>query len=164
MLGNVNSNQNKQNAVLGDEADTIVFGENLAKACKGTGIIFLNGDLGMGKTTTCRGVLNALGHHGRVKSPTYTLVEPYELKAGMVYHFDLYRLGDPEELEFMGIRDYLDEQALVIIEWPDKGKGILPEADIDVFYDVEGMGRRVRWEGNTEHGKAIAERLANSLS
>lgn len=154
----------RQSAVLHNEADTIAFGGLLAKASQGAGVIFLNGDLGMGKTTMCRGVLGALGHSGRVKSPTYTLVEPYELTTGMVYHFDLYRLGDPEELEFMGIRDYLDESALVIIEWPDKGKGILPDADIEVSFDMQDMGRIVRWKGNTTHGKSIAMRLTESLS
>lgn len=164
MLSHVNLGKSRQNAVLEGEVDTIAFGGLLANACEGAGVIFLNGDLGMGKTTMCRGVLNSLGHQGRVKSPTYTLVEPYELAAGMVYHFDLYRLGDPEELEFMGIRDYLDEQALVIIEWPEKGKGILPEPDVEVSFEVEGVGRVVRWKGNTEHGKAIAMRLTESLS
>ncbi|UZE97998.1 tRNA (adenosine(37)-N6)-threonylcarbamoyltransferase complex ATPase subunit type 1 TsaE [Alkalimarinus alittae] len=142
----------------------MAFGGCLAKACAGSGIIFLHGDLGMGKTTMCRGVLNALGHQGTVKSPTYTLVEPYELKEGMVYHFDLYRLGDPEELEFMGIRDYLDEQALVIIEWPEKGKGILPKADIEVMFALDGVGRVVRWKTNTVHGEAIAVRLTEGLT
>lgn len=164
LLGSINLGHDKQSAILESEADTIVFGGLLANACKGTGIIFLNGDLGMGKTTMCRGVLNSLGHQGRVKSPTYTLVEPYELKSGMVYHFDLYRLGDPEELEFMGIRDYLDELALVIIEWPEKGMGILPEADINVSFELEGVGRIVRWKGNTAYGKEVAVRLTESLS
>lgn len=164
LLGSINLGLDGQSAVLENEADTVQFGELLANACNGSGVIFLNGDLGMGKTTMCRGVLNSMGHQGRVKSPTYTLVEPYELTSGMVYHFDLYRLGDPEELEFMGIRDYLDELALVIIEWPEKGKGILPEADVEVSFELEGMGRTVRWSGNTVHGKAVAMRLAESLS
>lgn len=164
MLGNVKIGQDRQKAVLKCEADTVAFGKRLANACNGAGVIFLNGDLGMGKTTLCRGVLNSLGHQGRVKSPTYTLVEPYELKSGMVYHFDLYRLGDPEELEFMGIRDYLDELALVIIEWPEKGKGILPEADIEVSFQMDGMGRVVSWKGNTVRGREIAVRLTEGLS
>ncbi|MFD2231501.1 tRNA (adenosine(37)-N6)-threonylcarbamoyltransferase complex ATPase subunit type 1 TsaE [Alkalimarinus sediminis] len=164
MVSHIKLSANKQSAVLQNEDDTIAFGGLLANACRGAGVIFLNGNLGMGKTTMCRGVLNAMGHQGRVKSPTYTLVEPYELVTGMVYHFDLYRLGDPEELEFMGIRDYLEEQALVIIEWPEKGFGVLPDSDIDVFFELQGTGRLVRWKGNTERGHEIASRLAESLS
>ncbi len=164
LLDSIKLGQNKQSVILESEADTVAFGGLLASACIGAGVVFLNGDLGMGKTTMCRGVLNSLGYQGRVKSPTYTLVEPYELKSGMVYHFDLYRLGDPEELEFMGIRDYLDEQSLVIIEWPEKGKGVLPEADIEVFFELEGMGRAVRWSGSSVHGEEIAARLTESLT
>ena len=150
--------------VLKDEAETVAFGGLLAKASNGSGIVFLHGDLGMGKTTLCRGVLNELGHNGHVKSPTYTLVEPYELSAYTVYHFDLYRLAEPEELEFMGIRDYLDQQALSIIEWPEKGAGILPVADIELNFEMAGTGRSVRWHGNTEYGKVVAEKLISLCS
>lgn len=150
-----------QKVSLHNESDTVRFGGMLARACAGNGIVFLHGDLGMGKTTLCRGVLTSLGHTGRVKSPTYTLVEPYELTAYTVYHFDLYRLADPEELEFMGIRDYLDQRALSLIEWPEKGAGILPEADLQIFFEVAGSGRDVRWCGNTDYGKTIADKLAD---
>ena len=149
---------------LENEEETIAFGGLLAKASKGSGVIFLHGDLGMGKTTLCRGVLNELGHKGHVKSPTYTLVEPYELPDYTVYHFDLYRLAEPEELEFMGIRDYLDQQALSIIEWPEKGAGILPVADIELNFEMSGTGRFVRWHGNTEYGKIVAEKLTSLCS
>lgn len=164
LLDDVKLGQDGYNAKLTCEADTVAFGEQLAIASEGSGIVFLHGDLGMGKTTLCRGVLNSLGHQGHVKSPTYTLVEPYDLTQGMVYHFDLYRLGDPEELEFMGIRDYLDEQALVIIEWPEKGYGILPKADIEVTFSLDGEGRQVRWQGNSTLGHQIAQRLLDSLT
>ena len=154
----------KQCIVLKDETETVAFGGLLAKASKGAGIVFLHGDLGMGKTTLCRGVLNGLGHNGRVKSPTYTLVEPYELPGYTVYHFDLYRLAEPEELEFMGIRDYLDQHALSIIEWPEKGAGILPDADMELNFEMSGAGRSVRWHGNTQYGKTMANKLMDLCS
>lgn len=145
--------------VLADEAAMVAFGSELAKASNGQGVVFLQGDLGMGKTTLCRGVLQAFGHTGAVKSPTYTLVEPYELAENMVYHFDLYRLADPEELEYLGIRDYFDNQALCLIEWPDKGAGILPKPDLTLSITVEGQGRRIEWQPETQFGQQLADKL-----
>ncbi|MCO4758401.1 MAG: tRNA (adenosine(37)-N6)-threonylcarbamoyltransferase complex ATPase subunit type 1 TsaE [Oceanospirillaceae bacterium] len=145
--------------VLADEAAMVAFGAELAQVSEGQGVIFLEGDLGMGKTTLCRGVLQGFGHTGAVKSPTYTLVEPYELKDKHVYHFDLYRLSDPEELEYLGIRDYFDNQALCLIEWPDKGAGILPQPDLILSITVEGRGRRIQWQPGTQFGQQLADKL-----
>ncbi len=104
-------------------------------------LVFLHGDLGAGKTSLVRGVLRAAGHVGAVKSPTYTLVEEYRLGAREVLHFDLYRVQDPEELEWIGIRDYLQRRALCFVEWPEMGEGYLPPPDVSLHLRVAGEGR-----------------------
>ncbi len=126
-----------------DEAAMMAFGGKLADDLTEGGIVLLKGDLGAGKTTLVRGLLRHLGHKGIVKSPTYTLVEPYELKDRKVYHFDLYRLGDPEELEYMGGRDYWESGALCLIEWPEQAKGYLPEADLTLEISYQDTGRSI---------------------
>ncbi len=151
------------NLVLPNEQAQVMFGEKLGRACAGGGVIFLHGTLGMGKTTMTRGVLTAYGHNGAVKSPTYTLVEPYETDTALVYHFDLYRLADPEELEYMGIRDYFDDQALCIIEWPDRGEGVLPVPDIQLTLTKQGDGRAATLIADTAKGAEILAQLRTML-
>lgn len=112
------------------------FGAELVPKLSAGEVIYLTGTLGAGKTTLVRGMLKAFGHSGKVKSPTYTLVEPYYLPQQTVYHFDLYRLTDPEELVYIGIRDYINQSAICIFEWAEKGQGYIPPADWHIFFEL----------------------------
>ncbi len=137
----------------------VALGGELARALEPGTVVHLEGELGMGKTTLSRGIIQGLGHSGAVKSPTYTLVEPYDHTSIPVYHFDLYRLGDPEELELMGIRDYLDGRSLCLVEWPQRGEGVLPPADLVITISKEGTGRSVELRARTARGEAVLDRL-----
>lgn len=140
-----------------DERATVAFGARLARACGVGALIFLHGELGTGKTTLVRGVLRGLGHGGIVKSPTYTLVEPYRLGEQWVYHFDLYRVSDPEELEYIGAREYFDAGALCLVEWPERGSGFLPEPDLNIALAYRDHGRQVRLSAHTDRGAGILD-------
>ncbi|SMF51685.1 tRNA threonylcarbamoyladenosine biosynthesis protein TsaE [Alteromonadaceae bacterium Bs31] len=144
---------------LQDEAATVVAGRSLAENLDNGLVLYLDGVLGAGKTTFCRGILQAFGHSGAVKSPTYTLVEPYELAKRKVFHFDLYRLGDPEELEYMGIRDYFQPGHICLVEWPEKGRGFLPEADLIAKVVPEAGGRKLTIMSGSELGSTIVARM-----
>jgi tRNA threonylcarbamoyladenosine biosynthesis protein TsaE len=149
---------------LADEARTLALGAELARVAadlaqtKGV-IIHLCGDLGAGKTTLTRGLLRALGVAGAVKSPTYTLVEPYELAGLIVYHFDLYRLHSPEELEFMGVRDYFQTGQLCIVEWPERGGEFLSKPDIVFTIQSLKHGRDVLLAACSDCGELILKRI-----
>ena len=127
-----------------DEQAMLAVGMALAAQLKPGMLIFLNGDLGAGKTTLVRGILRGLGRSGAVKSPTYNIVEPYEINGTAVFHFDLYRLHDPEELEYMGVRDYINDNAICFIEWPDRGEGLLPAADLQIHIKIHQNERDIQ--------------------
>lgn len=127
--------------LLVDEVATLALGAQLARKIAAGSVIFLHGNLGAGKTTLVRGYLQALGHEGPVKSPTFTLVEEYLLGGLRIFHFDLYRLSDPEELEWMGIRDYFSNDSIAFLEWPERGSGFLPAADFEVTLIYDGASR-----------------------
>jgi len=140
---------------LQDQAATEAFGGQLAAACKGGLLVFLHGHLGAGKTTLVRGFLRASGHSGPVKSPTYALIEPYITAYGNLYHLDLYRLADAEELEWIGIRDLFEDESICLVEWPERGAGILPEADVHIYLQAEGSGREIRVEAASPRGEKL---------
>ena len=145
---------------LENEAETKEIGAKVASCLKGGEIIYLKGELGTGKTTLVRGALNGFGHTGNVKSPTFTIVEPYSIDDHVIYHFDLYRLDDPEELESLGIRDYCDGQSICFFEWPEKGGDFLPDADILISLSYQNEGRALEISTSSEIGDSIIGNLS----
>lgn len=143
---------------LANEDDTLRLGSWLSSQNLEGSVIYLRGHLGAGKTTMSRGILQALGHVGAVKSPTYTLVEEYEYQGLKIHHFDLYRLGDPEELEYMGIRDYFGQGTVNLIEWDERGTGYIAQADLIIELNKEQLGRRVVISAQTKLGCQILNR------
>ena len=144
---------------LADESATIALAQRIAARLKPGMVIYLHGDLGAGKTTLVRGVLNALGYGGRVKSPTYTLVEPYHISGLDLRHFDLYRLQDEEEWESAGFRDEFDGRNIFLIEWPERAQGLIPQPDMEITFEILAQGREVKIHAHTEMGKQCLGQL-----
>ena len=141
------------------ERDAREFAARLAGACPRGFVIYLHGDLGAGKTTLARAMIQALGYEGAVRSPTYTLIEPYEVSGQRIFHLDLYRLADPGELEYLGLRDLLSEEAILLVEWPSRGQGMLPEPDLECHLDYAGSGRTLELDARSARGEAVLAQL-----
>ncbi len=145
--------------LIRDETAMRDFGARLIGACEHGGVITLSGELGTGKTTLVRGALQSLGVDSGVRSPTYTLVEYYPFDHFAVAHFDLYRLADAEELEYLGYRDYLNLQTLCLIEWPQRAAGYLSATDLAIELDYDPQGRRLMLAAESDWGRQLQSRL-----
>jgi tRNA threonylcarbamoyladenosine biosynthesis protein TsaE len=146
---------------LADESATAALGAELSRMLTPGMVIFLIGDLGAGKTTLARALLHALGYLGKVKSPTYTLVEIYVISSLYLYHFDFYRFNDPQEWEEAGFREYFNEASVCLVEWPEKAGGLLPTADIEIALRVMESGRQAEITAGTEKGRQCLSRLTS---
>ncbi len=138
---------------LADEAATLALGAEIAAILHPGLIVFLRGNLGAGKTTLARGILRGLGYQGKVKSPTYNLVELYKISRLYFYHFDFYRFNDPIEWEDAGFREYFNADSICLVEWPEKADGLLPTADLQVLLSITETGRNVEIQAGTEAGR-----------
>lgn len=139
------------------------LGQRLAALLHPPCILYLEGDLGTGKTTLTRGILRGLGHQGPVRSPTFTLLEPYDLGPCRLFHLDLYRLADPEELEYLGLRDLLDRDSLLVVEWPQRGRGLLPAADLEIHLAYADADRALELKSLSPAGARLIAALAAQL-
>lgn len=144
---------------LPDEAATLALGAALARVLEPGAVVYLDGDLGAGKTTLVRGVLRALGHAGAVKSPTYTLVEVYKLSRLDLHHFDFYRFHDPREWIDAGFRESFNGRIVSLIEWPRKAGGLLPPADLEIGLEPSLTGRSASLRSSSPSGERMLERL-----
>ncbi len=140
------------------ELDLELFANKIASDMKLPLVIWLEGDLGAGKTAFARSLIHALGYDGKVKSPTYGLLELYELASLQVLHMDLYRIGDPAELEFLGLEDMLDDRTILLIEWPDRGGSWLPRPDFIFSFSYASEGREMRWRACTAQAQSCNTR------
>jgi tRNA threonylcarbamoyladenosine biosynthesis protein TsaE len=141
------------------ESDTLAFGAALAPILRPGMVITLSGELGAGKTTLARGILRGLGYDGRVKSPSFALLEPYNLSRLYLYHFDFYRFGDPRELGEAGLREYFNPESVCLVEWPEKAAGVLPAADLRIRMKVDRSGRLLEMDADTETGRRCIQEL-----
>ena len=154
----------KKELFLADESQQIALAKIVAQHLKSSFVMLLKGDLGVGKTTFARGFVQASGFDGVVKSPTYTIVEPYPIDANrMCYHFDLYRLADPEELEFTGARDYFNDNDVCLVEWPENAEGFLPPADWICEFSHYNEGRNLVISAMTEKGESLMLRALSDF-
>lgn len=144
---------------LPDEAATAALAGRVGAAIDGGLVCYLHGPLGAGKSSFARALLHALGVSGRIKSPTYSLVESYPLGDAQAWHLDLYRIADPDELEWLGMDALGEPGAVVLIEWPQRGAGAIPAADVEVFLDYAGAGRRVALRADSDRGERLLRRL-----
>jgi tRNA threonylcarbamoyladenosine biosynthesis protein TsaE len=158
MIGSASGGDTGQ-VILPQEVDLENFANKFSCHIPLPLVIWLEGDLGAGKTTFARGLIHALGYKGRVKSPTYGLLEHYQLESLQVLHMDLYRISDPGELEFLGVEDLLDERTILLIEWPDKGGLWLPEPDFIFRFAYAGEGRDLNWKACTRRAQTFAMSL-----
>ena len=148
---------------LSDEAATLAFGAKLAKVLTPGLAIYLDGELGAGKTTLVRGVLRGLGYAGNVKSPTYTLVELYTVSSLYLYHFDFYRFADPQEWVDAGFREHFNPDTVCFVEWPEKAGVFLPTPDLRIVLSVVDEGRSLQIKAETEAGKKCLARWEKEL-
>ena len=142
-----------------DEAAVAELAARFAVAVKAPLVMYLQGDLGAGKTTFARAYIHALGYSGYVKSPSYGLLETYETSVHTVLHLDLYRIEDPEELEFLALRDLFTERTVLLVEWPDRGHGFLPEADLTLVFGENDESRFVECRPCSAHGRVLAREI-----
>ena len=151
---------NHSRIILPDEAATTDFSAQLARVLQPGLVIYLRGDLGAGTTTLVRGMLRALGYDGRVKSPTYTLIEQYDLAELKLRHFDLYRFRDAEEWDAAGFRDEFNGRNICVVEWPEQAEGLLPTADLEIVFTINPDGRTLDVYAHTDTGKQCLNRIA----
>ena len=145
---------------LPEESDTLALGAALAPCLEPGLVVYLCGELGAGKTTLARGILRGLGHAGKVKSPSFALLEPYTFSRLYLYHFDFYRFNDPRELEDAGFREHFNPDTVCLVEWPEKAAGYVPAADIRITLRLQGSGRLLEIDADTEAGRRCLERLS----
>ncbi len=152
-MHNSHHNNSIASCHLKSESVTLALGVKISPILRPGLIIFLKGNLGSGKTTFTRGILRGLGYKGKVKSPTYNLVELYKIYRLYFYHFDFYRFTDPEEWEEAGFREYFNKNSICLVEWPEKAEKLLPIPDIEISFTINEMGRDIEIQAGTEVGR-----------